>query len=111
MPCIFVTNCLFVCFESSREGFPVAPQLGGHQQSQPPMSAMFSPAPTRAADGFAAKQQSIGHHYRSVPPTATETTTTTYYQPKRQQTDGSQSWNEWNQQLTVIGVSFLHFDL
>ena len=81
------------------------------QQQQQPVPPTFSPILARSADGFSPRhpatvqqqqQQSTDHHYRSQPAEP-------HYHQQRHAAagDGSQSWNEWTQQLLVRFLLFL----
>ena len=81
------------------------------QQQQQPVPPTFSPILARSADGFSPRhpatvqqqqqQQSTDHHYRSQPAEP-------HYHQQRHAAvgDGSQSWNEWTQQLLVRFLLF-----
>ena len=95
-----------------RDNCPPSQKVVQQPQPQHPAPPLFSPILPRSVDGFSPRQhstsvqqpqqqqqqqqpKSIGsHHYRSVPPAEPQ-----YHQQRH--ADGSQSWNEWNQQLLV----------
>ncbi|KZS17752.1 Uncharacterized protein APZ42_016206 [Daphnia magna] len=111
----------------SRDNCPPPQKAIQQPQPQQPVPPPFSPILARSADGFSPRQRplvqqphqqqpqqqnlqqqqqqqqlqqtqpkSIGHHYRPVPPAEPQ-----YHQQHHGAADGSQSWNEWNQQLLV----------
>ncbi|KAI9551874.1 hypothetical protein GHT06_022210 [Daphnia sinensis] len=107
----------------SRDNCPPAQKAIQQPQPQQPVPPPFSPILARSADGFSPRQRpslvqqphqqqqqhlqqqqlqqtqpkSIGHHYRPVPPAEPQ-----YHQQQHGAADGSQSWNEWNQQLLPL---------
>ncbi len=110
----FCCICLIIFLCTIRDNCPPPQKAVQQPQPQHPAPPPFSPILPRSADGFSPRQhstsvqqpqqqqqqqqqqpKSIGsHHYRSVPPAEPQ-----YHQQRH--ADGSQSWNEWTQQLLV----------
>ncbi len=108
---MFCCICLIIFLYAIRDNCPPPQKVVQQPQPQHPAPPPFSPILPRSADGFSPRQhstsvqqpqqqqqqqpKSIGsHHYRSVPPAEPQ-----YHQQRH--ADGSQSWNEWTQQLLV----------